>query len=143
MANTNKTTPTDVEIERFIASIEHEKRQQDAAHLLDRLGQLTGWPAVMWGSSIVGFGKYAYRYESGREGECQVVGFSPRKSSMSVYIMPGFAEMEDILARLGKHKTGACCLYINKLEDIDLEVFDEIVLRSIQIMQARYTVTSH
>jgi hypothetical protein len=109
--------------------------------LVEELGRITGWPAQMWGSSIVGFGRYEYKYDSGREGDCQVVGFSPRKASMSIYIMPGYRDFSEKLARLGKHKMGKACLYINKLADVDMAVLEEIVRDGVAYMKANYPVT--
>lgn len=137
----NKTKPTDVAVADFLATVEHKTRAADAEVLLQLFTQWTGWKAQMWGPSIIGFGSYHYRYDSGREGDCQVTGFSPRKASLSIYIMPGYRDMSDKLARLGKHKTGKCCLYVNKLADIDLDVLKEIVLDGVEYMKANYKVT--
>jgi len=88
----------------------------------------------MWGDSIVGFGSYHYKYKSGREGDWPMTGFSPRKRNLTLYIMPGFSEYDDLLTNLGKYKTGKSCLYINKIEDVDLDVLRELVLQSVEHM---------
>ena len=100
--------------------------------------EVTGERPKMWGSSIVGFGSYHYTYASGREGDWPVVGFAPRKQNLVLYIMPGFARYESLLARLGKHRTGKSCLYVNKLDDIDPEVLEELVRESVDEMKRRY-----
>ena len=97
--------------------------------------RITGLEPEMWGPSIVGFGSYHYRYDSGREGDMPLTGFSPRKQSLTVYIMPGFAGYEDLLGRLGKHRTGVSCLYINKLADVDQDVLTELICRSFAHMR--------
>lgn len=94
----------------------------------------------MWGPSIVGFGEYHYKYESGREGDFLITGFSPRKSALTIYIMPGFARYEALMAKLGKHRTGKSCLYINRLDDVDLSVLEELVTRSVEYMTEKYGV---
>lgn len=92
----------------------------------------------MWGSSIVGFGSYHYQYASGREGDWPIVGFSPRKQNLTLYIMNGFDRYESLLARLGKHKTGKSCLYLNKLEDVDLQLLRELIQESVAYMKNKY-----
>jgi len=94
----------------------------------------------MWGSSIIGYGRYHYKYESGRQGDFLVTGFSPRKAALSVYIMPGYRDLSEKLSRLGKHKIGKSCLYINKLSDIDLTVLEEIVQDGVAYMKSNYEV---
>lgn len=94
----------------------------------------------MWGPSIVGFGEYHYKYESGREGDFLITGFSPRKSALTIYIMPGFARYEALMDKLGKHRTGKSCLYINRLDDVDLSVLEELVTRSVEYMTEKYGV---
>lgn len=94
----------------------------------------------MWGPSIVGFGEYRYKYESGREGDFLITGFSPRKSALTIYIMPGFARYEALMDKLGKHRTGKSCLYINRLDDVDLSVLEELVTCSVEYMTEKYGV---
>lgn len=139
MAKTeNKTKPTKVSPRDFIDGIDHPRRREDGLALLALFDRVTGLAPQMWGASIVGYGRYAYKYESGREGEFMMTGFSPRKSALTVYIMPGYRDMLDKLARLGKHKTGKSCLYINKLADIDVAVLEEIILDGLAYMRANY-----
>lgn len=136
----NKTTATQADPAAIVAAIEPEKRKADAEALLDLFGRVTGLKPKMWGPSIIGYGRYHYKYESGREGESMLTGFSPRKQNLSIYIMPGyrFGDMENKLSRLGKHKLGKSCLYINKLADVDLSVLEEIVLDGLEYMRENY-----
>ncbi len=130
----DKTAPTPVDPVEFVAAVEHPVRRSDAETLLTMMTTLTGWPARMWGPSIVGFGRYHYHYESGRQGDFLVTGFSPRKTSLVVYVMPGYDDIGEQLSRLGKHRLGKSCLYINKLTDIDLGVLEEIVAGGVRKM---------
>jgi hypothetical protein len=136
----NKTKATDVEPKDFIASIEPEKKRADGEALLQLFNRVTGMKPKMWGPSIIGYGRYHYKYETGREGEFMMTGFSPRKANLSIYIVPGyrFPEMQEKLSRLGKHKLGKSCLYINKLADVDLAVLEEIVADGIAYMRDKY-----
>lgn len=123
----NKTKPTVVEPHAFVASIEHDTRRTDGLTLLTMMSEETGEDPVMWGPSIVGFGSYHYVYESGREGDAPRVGFSPRKASLSLYGLTSAPESAALLDRLGKHKVGKSCLYVNKLADVDEDVLRELV----------------
>lgn len=134
----NKTTATDASVEDFIASVDDETMRRDSGELLALMGEVTGEAPRMWGPSIVGFGSYHYRYESGREGDFFLTGFSPRKSALSVYVMGGFEPHADRLARLGKHKLGKSCLYLKSLDAIDRDVLREIITASVADMRARY-----
>ena len=136
----NKTKPTGVTPAKFIASVEHPQRQADAKVLLKWFSEVTGLKPKMWGPSMIGYGRYHYKYETGREGDFFMTGFSPRKTSLSLYIMPGyqFDSMQEKLSRLGKYKTGKSCLYINKLADIDMEVLREIVGEGLAYMRENY-----
>lgn len=134
----NKTKPTARAPEDFIASVTHPQRRADAFALLEFFNGVTGMRPKMWGPSIVGFGRYHYKYESGREGEHLMTGFSPRKTALTVYIMPGYRNMSEELARLGKHKIGKSCLYINKLADVEMGVLEEIVLSGLIYLRANY-----
>lgn len=139
MAKTeNKTKPTNVTPEAFIETVAHPQRKADAERLLKWFSDVTGFQPRMWGPSIIGYGRYHYKYDSGREGDFLITGFSPRKSSMSIYILPGYRDMSDKLARLGKHKTGKSCLYVNKLEDIDMDVLREMVEDGVAYMRQTY-----
>lgn len=135
-----KTTPTAVSPVDFISTIEHKVRRADAEILLEWFSRVTGMPARMWGPTIVGFGRYEYKYDTGREGEYMITGFSPRKSNLVLYIMPGYRDLGEPLQRLGKHKLGKSCLYINKLADIDMDVLKEIVTHGISYMKANYPI---
>ena len=125
--NRNKTQATEASVEAFLAAVEPERKRADAQALDALFRRVTGFQPRMWGEAIVGYGRYHYRYASGREGDFLATGFSPRKASLSIYIMPGYADFGDLMARLGKHKTGRSCLYVNKLADIDLEVLEELI----------------
>ena len=131
-----KTQPNDASVEAFLNSVENEKRKADGLEILELMKEVTGEPAKMWGDSIIGFGSYHYKYDSGREGDWFLAGFSPRKQSLSVYITAGFKQYDEILSRLGKHKLGKSCLYINKIEDVDREVLQELVEASVEHMRA-------
>ena len=134
----NKTQPEATSVAAFLGNVGHEVRRANGLELLPFFKRITGWEPQMWGSSIIGFGRYHYKYESGREGDFLITGFSPRKASMSIYIMPGYRDMSDKLARLGKHKMGKSCLYINKLSDVDMMVLEEIVADGVAYMKANY-----
>ena len=140
MAEKNKTQPTSISPKDFLETVEHPGKRHDGLVLLDLFGRITGWQPRMWGPSIVGYGRYHYRYDSGREGASLVTGFSPRKSALSIYIMPGYRDMSAMLARLGKHKIGKSCLYINKLADVELTVLEQIVEEGIAYMRNNYEV---
>ena len=125
----NKTNPTSASVEDFIAAIENPRRRTDALTALKIYKEVTGLPPVMWGPSIIGFGSHHYAYESGREGDMPAAAFSPRKGYMTFYVGDGFEGAKDLYAQLGKHKKSVACLYINKLEDVDLKVLHEIIAR--------------
>ena len=128
----NKTVKTGASVDEFMAGVENKRRREDGLVLMEMMRDVTGLEPEMWGPSIIGFGSYHYRYESGREGDIPLIGFSPRKSSLSLYIMSGFDGQEDLLSKLGKHRTGASCLYINKLSDVDMGVLREMVSQSVE-----------
>lgn len=136
----NKTKPTELSPAEFIASVEHDQRRADAETLLGLFQEITGWTPKMWGPSMIGFGEYHYKYESGREGDFLATGFSPRKTSLSIYVMPGYHDYTDILARLGKHKIGKSCLYVNRLADIDLDVLRELIATGLRDLAKKYPV---
>ncbi|MHA2005103.1 MAG: DUF1801 domain-containing protein [Candidatus Thorarchaeota archaeon] len=112
--------------------MEHPQRREDGFELLKMMKEITNEEPTMWGASIVGFGSYHYKYESGREGDMPLTGFSPRKRSLTVYIMSGFEEYKDLLDKLGKHKIGKACFYINKLADVDTTVLKKIIKKSLK-----------
>ncbi|MBT8078769.1 MAG: DUF1801 domain-containing protein [Gammaproteobacteria bacterium] len=123
----NKTKPTSASVDDFIAGIDNRRRQADALTALQLYKDVTGLPPVMWGPSIIGFGSLHYAYESGREGIMPAAAFSPRKANMTFYVGDKFEGAKALYARLGKHKKSVACLYVNKLDDVDLEVLREIV----------------
>jgi len=123
----NKTQASLVDPKDFIETVEHPTRKADALVLLELFERVSGFKPKMWGPSIIGYGRYHYKYETGREDDSLATGFSPRKASISIYIMPGYQNYDEILERLGKHKIGKACLYVNKLADIDLAVLEELI----------------
>jgi len=133
----NKTKVTAIDPYDFIAQVESDQKRKYSEELIALMKKVTGKPPKMWGPTIVGFGKYHYKYESGREGEICMVGFSPRKPNLVLYVGPGMDD-EALMARLGKHKRGSSCLYIKKLDDIDRKVLSEVVARSVAEMRKRY-----
>ena len=128
----NKTRRTDASVEEFLTSVESKRRREDGFMLLEMMKEITKLEPAMWGPSIIGFGSYHYKYESGREGEIFLTGFSPRKQSLSLYIMDGFDGRDDLLTKLGKHRRGVSCLYVNKLADVNIDVLRELVQRSFE-----------
>lgn len=132
-----KTQKNDGDVRAFLASVEHERRREDAFTLLDIMEEITGEKPSMWGTSIVGFGAYSYSNTTGKDYQWFAVGFSPRKQSTTVYIMNGFERYDELMSKLGKHKTGKSCLYINKLADVDMDVLRELIRESYQFMNGR------
>jgi hypothetical protein len=143
MAET-KTRPTGVDVDAFVAAVGDPVKRADSRRLIDMMTRLTGEPPAMWGPTMIGFGRYHYRYDSGHEGDAFLTGFSPRKSAISLYVLggylPGFdrAREEALLARLGKHSVGKSCLYVKRLSDIDMAVLEELAALSIAWTRARY-----
>ncbi|MET0906484.1 MAG: DUF1801 domain-containing protein [Tardiphaga sp.] len=133
-----KTKATQTRVEDFIAAIDHPVRRADAEVLVALLERVTGAPATMWGPSIIGFGRYHYRYDSGHEGEMCRIGFSPRKANLVLYIMPGFAGRDRLLGRRGKHRMGKSCLYVNQLAEVDIVVIEEIARAAWAYMGANH-----
>ena len=127
-----KTKPNDADVKAFLEASEPERRRLDGLALLDIFDRATAWQPKMWGSSIIGYGTYDYTYKTGNSGTWMATGFSPRKSALSIYIMPGYQNYSDILGRLGKHKIGKSCLYVNKLADIDEAVLIELIQTGIK-----------
>ena len=127
-----KTRVNDADVEAFLNGIEDEKKRKDSFAVLELMKKITKAEPKMWGASIVGFGDYRYKYQSGREGDWFVSGFSPRKQNLTLYIMSGFSRYDELLAKLGKHKTGKSCLYINKLEDVNFGVLAELIETSVK-----------
>jgi hypothetical protein len=138
-----KTKPTDASVADFINAVENKRRREDALILADLFKQTSGYDPVMWGESIIGYGQYRYKYKSGREGEWMLTGFSPRKAHQVIYLMgcyvdDGFDEQDLLFSKLGKHKMGVSCLYINKLSDIDISILEELIKRSCALMRDKY-----
>ena len=127
----NKTKQTEASVEAYLAAIADETRRKDCMALAELMARASKEKPKMWGASIVGFGSYHYKYESGREGDSCIVGFSSRKGDISVYLMGNFPQREELLAKLGRHKTGKACLYLRKLDDINLEVLERLVACSV------------
>lgn len=133
-----KTRRNDASVTAYLKSIEDRARRADAKRIASMMRKATGATPRMWGSSIVGYGSYHYRYESGREGEWILTGFSARKQSLVVYVMPGFRTFTALMKRLGHYKTGKSCLYIKSLDDVDSKILQTIIERSVKLMRKRY-----
>jgi hypothetical protein len=134
-----KTKPTTESVSTFLNKVADKTRREDCFAVLEMMRDVTKEEPTMWGSSIVGFGRYRYKYESGREGEWPITGFSPRKGDLTLYIVPGFEIAPDLMKRLGKYKTGKSCLYIRKLADVDLKVLKQLIEKSVKKMSAQRT----
>lgn len=132
-----KTKPTHANVTKFLNSVADKTRREDCFAVLEMMRDVTKEEPTMWGSSIVGFGRYRYKYESGGEGEWPITGFSPRKGDLTLYIMPGFEIAPDLMERLGKYKTGKSCLYIKKLADVDRKVLKQLIQKSVRKMLAQ------
>ncbi len=137
----NKTKETEASVSTFLDAVEPDWKREDARTVCALMERLSGHPPKMWGASIVGFGQYHYKYESGRGGDSPLAGFSPRKSALTLYIMDGYQDRSAILDRLGKHKLGKSCLYVKRLSDIDMDVLEELILDSLAYMQETYATT--
>ncbi|AJK88169.1 DUF1801 domain-containing protein [Lysinibacillus fusiformis] len=133
-----KTKETDASVIEFIESVDHPKKREDAYRLLDIFTEVSGYEAKMWGPSIIGFGHYHYKYQTGHEGDAPLVGFSPRKAKISLYFAPGDREREQLLQQFGKHTTGKACVYINKLADVEEDILKALIQQSIVFLQKTY-----
>lgn len=133
-----KTRETDKNVIEFIETVESDRKKEDAYRLLDIFTGVTGYEAKMWGPSIIGFGSYHYKYATGHEGDAPLTGFSPRKAKTSLYFATGDTEREELLKELGKHTTGKACVYINKLDDIDVKVLEQLIVRSMEFLREYY-----
>ncbi|ODV56034.1 MULTISPECIES: DUF1801 domain-containing protein [Lysinibacillus] len=133
-----KTKETDASVIEFIESVDHPKKREDAYRLLDIFTEVSGYEAKMWGPSIIGFGHYHYKYQTGHEGDAPLVGFSPRKAKISLYFAPGDREREQLLQQFGKHTTGKACVYINKLADVEEVILKALIQQSIVFLQKTY-----
>jgi hypothetical protein len=134
----NKTQQTRASVDAFLKGVKDKARAAESRVVLKLMQKVTGESPKMWGPSIVGFGTYHYKYDSGREGDFLRIGFSPRAQALTLYIMGGFPRFESLMARLGKYKTGKSCLHIKQLSDVDLTVLEELILASWQEMAKRY-----
>ncbi|MGB8800609.1 MAG: DUF1801 domain-containing protein [Candidatus Acidiferrales bacterium] len=134
----NKTKPTKISVAAFILALTDPTRRADAKTLVKLMQGVAGEKPKMWGPSIIGFGSYHYRYDTGREGDMPLIGFSPRKAAIVLYNMIGFSDSAALLAKLGKHSTGKGCLYIRKLADVDQKVLQALAVKSVAGMRARY-----
>ena len=139
MAET-KTKPTVVSVADVIAAVEPAAKRAESEALDALFRRATGWEPVMWGPSIIGYGRYHYRYATGHEGDAAATGFSPRKAEHSIYIMPGYQDYGSLLDRLGKHRIGKACLYVRRLEDIDLGVLEELIRTGLADLGKLYPV---
>jgi hypothetical protein len=136
--SSNKTVATDQKVEDFINSVDDEQKRKDSWDMIRLMEKITGQAARMWGSSLVGFGSYHYKYESGREGDFFLTGFSPRKTAFTIYIMPGFSNYAELMEKLGPHKTGKSCLYVKSLQVIDRTVLEQLIRDSVAHMKGKY-----
>ena len=136
-----KTKASNASVSAFLQSVDGEQKRRDARDILALMKEVTGKRPKMWGTSIVGFGSYHYKYQSGREGDWLVTGFSPRKQNLAVYIMLGFSRYSSLMNRLGKYKTGKSCLYLRRLGDVDQKVLRQLVTRSVADMKKLYDCT--
>lgn len=134
----NKTSPTGASVEAFINALPDEKKKQDSYALINMMREVTGHEPYMWGPTIIGFGNYHYKYESGREGDAPIAGFSPRKAALSLYFESEFPGREELLAKLGKHTAAVACVYVNKLADIDLGVLKKMTTASVKQTKKKY-----
>ncbi len=137
----NKTTVTGQDPADFLAGVEPAQRRDEALALDLLFRDATGFEPRMWGPSIIGYGRYSYRYDSGRTGDSLATGFSPRKAALSIYILPGYADFGPLLTRLGKHSAGKSCLYIKRLADIDMDVLRELIIAGLTDLSRRWTVS--
>ena len=134
----NKTQPTGTNVAAFLNAIDDKERRRDCKKVAAMMRAATGKRAKMWGASIVGFGRYHYKYASGREGDFMITGFSPRAQALTLYIMPGFKQFEPLMHKLGKYKTGKSCLYIKRLSDVDESVLQRLIEGSVRHMRKKY-----
>ena len=133
-----KTKASKASVSAFLKTVENKQRRADCATVSKMMREVTGSPAKMWGTSIVGFGSYDYKYESGRSGTWMLCGFSPRKQDLTIYIMSGFSPFPDRMKKLGKFKTGKSCLYVKSLSDIDLKELKALIADSVRYMREKY-----
>lgn len=133
-----KTKKNNANVKEFLDSIEDEQKRKDCKEIAKMMRKATGKNAKMWGDSIIGFDEYTYKYATGREGDWMRMGFSPRKNAITLYIMDGFGKYDELMEKLGKHKTGKSCLYIKKLEDVDKDILMELMEGSVEHFNEKY-----
>jgi hypothetical protein len=133
-----KTKPTEVTVDSFLDTVTDEKVRKDCFTIIQIMEKVTSEKPKMWGPSIIGFGKYHYKYDSGHEGDYCLTGFSPRKGNLSIYVYAGLPNQADLLVKLGKHKIGKGCLYIKKLDDVDLDVLERMVVQAVDYLKKKY-----
>ena len=133
-----KTKPNSASVADFLAAVDDPQKRADCKKIAAMMRRATGNKAKMWGPSIIGYGSYHYKYASGQEGDWMITGYSPRKQAITLYIMPGFSQFDALMKKLGKHKTGKSCLYINKLADVDEKVLETLITKSVEHMRKTY-----
>ena len=136
----NKTTANDASVTAFLNAVKDDQKREDSFKILEMMERLSGYAPKMWGTSIVGFGEYHYKYESGREGDMCRIGFSPRAQNLTLYMITGYSKKGDELSRLGKHKLGKSCLYIKRLSDVDETVLEEMIVKDLKAMDEKYPI---
>jgi len=136
----NKTVPNDLSVDAYIDAIVHPQRKKDCKAILELMKSISGKEPKMWGTSIVGFGKCHYKYESGREGDMPCIGFSNRQQAITLYLLNGFKNQNELLKRIGKHKRGKVCFYIKRLSDIDIEVLSTVISECLKKVERTYTI---
>jgi len=134
----NKTTETPASVEDFINAVPDETKRKDSFKIIEMMEEVSGQPPKMWGPSIIGFGTYHYKYESGHEGDAPLIGFSPRKAAISLYLCGGLKDRELLLQKLGKYKMAKACIYIKKLDDVDSGVLMEMAEKSVEYLKSKY-----
>lgn len=134
-----KTQFTDIDVVSFVETLDNQQKKEDSYQLISLMEQATGEKATMFGPTIIGFGKYHYKYESGHEGQAPLLGFSPRKTAISLYVYSGSANQDELISKLGKFKMGKSCIYIKKLNDIDIDILEQLMDSSIQFISEKYT----
>lgn len=133
-----KTKLNKASVEKFLNSVKDEQKRQDSFKILEMMKKITKEEPKMWGPSIIGFGSYHYKYASGNEGDMCMAGFSPRKESLTIYILPGFEKNKSLMKKLGKYKTGKSCMYIKRLDDVDAKVLEKLIADSFGYMKKKY-----
>ena len=133
-----KTKPTGISVDAFLDAVPDPQRREDAGKVRAMMERISGYPAAMWGPSIVGFGRYHYRYDSGHEGESARIGFSPRAKELVLYLIGGFPRHQALMDRLGKYRTGKSCLYVKRLSDIDESVLEALIAEGLDYMRGKY-----